>query len=86
MDDLLNHDLDVQTAALDIPMPMTTTSSGGVSQVARPPSSRSKLTYELVTMPGPFAFMTSGYALGLVALVRGSFTSIIMPYRNQQIL
>lgn len=70
IDDLLNHDLDAQSAALDIPMPMTTTINSGVSEVARPPPSRSSLTYELVTMPGPFAFLTSGYSLGLVALVR----------------
>lgn len=73
IDDLLNHDLDVQSAALGMPMPMTTAWSapnGEISHIARPPPARNSLTYELANMPGPFAFVTSGYALVLVALVR----------------
>ncbi|EJD02179.1 uncharacterized protein FOMMEDRAFT_168701 [Fomitiporia mediterranea MF3/22] len=84
IDDLLNHDLDVQSAALSIPMPVTTSFHSGVSDVARPPPSRSSLSYEITTMPGPFAFMTSGYALGLIALalLLNRIQHIVVPPRR----
>ena len=70
IDDLLSHDLDIQSAALDLPMPITSSVHSSMSDVPRPPPSRASLAYELANMPGPFAFLTSGYALGLVTLVR----------------
>ncbi|KAL5511351.1 hypothetical protein ACEPAH_4567 [Sanghuangporus vaninii] len=86
IDDLLNHDLDIQSAALDLPMPMpiTSTAHAVMSDVPRPPPSRATLAYELASMPGPFAFLTSGYALGLVtlALLLNRIQHIVVPSRR----
>ncbi|THH08324.1 hypothetical protein EW145_g2783 [Phellinidium pouzarii] len=61
IDDMLNHDLDAHpTAALA----MTTAAQGSRTHVARPPPAPDSISYELVAMPGAFAFLTSGSILG----------------------
>lgn len=73
IDDVLSHDLDQHPSTLEMPL-ATYTSLGGASHVAMPPPSRSSFAYEIISMPGPLAFMTSGYALGLLVMVRLSCT------------
>lgn len=70
IDDVLSYDLDQHPSALDLAMPMTTfTQSGQISQAAMPPPARSSFAYDVISMPGPIAFMTSRYALGLCVMV-----------------
>lgn len=67
---MLNHDLEAHHTTAGLPMPVTPVSFEGRTHVARPPPSPESLSYELIAMPGAFAFITSGYALGLLAMVR----------------
>ena len=69
LDDMFGQDLDPTVAALG------STAAVGQRDVSRihsvrPPPAPDTLSYELVAMPGPLAFLTSGYAVGLVAMVR----------------
>lgn len=78
-DDFLNHDLDAPsestlTAFAGHPMTAASTANGVRMHTTRPPPARESLTYELISMPGPLAFLTSGYAVGLVAMVSRSVT------------
>ena len=36
------------------------------------------IPYEMVAMPGPLAFVTSGYAVGLLAMVRTSASANVI--------
>lgn len=64
IDDMLNQDLEGHTLATTAAMRRT---RGG----QRPSADSGGIPYELIAMPGPLAFMTSGYAVGLVGMVRG---------------
>ncbi|KAI5122226.1 hypothetical protein M0805_002714 [Coniferiporia weirii] len=81
IDDMLEHGLEAhQTAALQI----TTAAQGSSTYAARPPPAPNSLSYELAAMPGTFAFLTSGYAIGLVAmtLVLNRIQHIVVPPRR----
>lgn len=71
IDEVLNHDLEAHHTTVNLAMSVTPAAFGEArTHVARPPPSPNSLGYELVAMPGAFAFLTSGYALGLLAMVR----------------
>ena len=77
MDDVLSHDLDQHPSTLDLEMPMSTlTQPGQASHVAMPPPPRTSFAFEVINAPGPIAFMTSRYALGLCVMV--SFSCYVL--------
>lgn len=65
IDDILNQDLEnhalAAAAAAQSQGPGNRIQHRGVPE---------NISYELVAMPGPLAFLTSGYAVGLLAMVR----------------
>lgn len=69
IDDMLNMDLEAHHTTPGLAMSMTSAAYEGGTHIARPPPSPHSFSYELIVMPGAFSFLTSGYALGLLAMV-----------------
>ncbi|KAH8117095.1 hypothetical protein DFH11DRAFT_1687859 [Phellopilus nigrolimitatus] len=78
IDDMLNHDLNSQSATLA----MTTAAHGSIIHTSMPPPAPGSLPYGFVAMPGPLAFLTSGYAVGLVAMNLVLFVVILLQVSN----
>lgn len=74
-DDFLNQDIhlpiDDSDAAISLTAAGVTAATHAGTRIysTRPPPARDTIPYEFVAMPGPLAFLTSGYAVGLVTMV-----------------
>jgi hypothetical protein len=68
-DDMLNQDLQRQQFAANAAALQAQTGGSQRFPNTRHPEG---LPYEMVAMPGPLAFITSGYAVGLLAMVSAS--------------
>ena len=68
-DDMLSQDLENHALAATA----AAAAAQGRHQQQRLTSSPERFSYEIVAMPGPLAFLTSGYAIGLLVMVSPYF-------------
>lgn len=85
LDEFLNQDIHLPVDDPDAATSLTAvagtaaTHAGARMYTTRPPPARDTIPYEFVTMPGPLAFLTSGYAVGLVVMVSRLSYCRVMP-------